>query len=104
MCTYILSSPHSLYLFIQLDAPGSVVAELYCLTAGRLLFVWSLHVFFVFIQVSWVVDVLISIHRLETLNCNTSAFICVRFIPIKSSSLPSTHHSMENQMNEHARL
>lgn len=78
--------------------------ELYCLTAGRLLLVWSLHVFLVFIQVSWVADVLISVHCLETLHCCTSAFICVRVSPVKSSSLPSTHRSMESQMNECTRL
>lgn len=88
MCLYILSSPHS--LDAQLDAPGNVAAELYSLTAGRLLFVWSLHVSCVFIQVSWVADVLISIHRLETLNCSTSAFICVRVSPVLPCLSPIT--------------
>lgn len=62
MRIHILSSPLSFRLFIQLAAPGSVVDEFYCLTAGRFLFVCGL-------QVSWAAYVFISIHCLEILNC-----------------------------------
>lgn len=63
MCIFILSCSLYLYLFIQLGA------ELYSLTAGRFLFLWRLHVFLVFIEVSWVACAWISVHYLETLNC-----------------------------------